>query len=262
MRKSYPWLMLVAGVLVGLVVSGRLILFAQDRAGGGRSNPARPLDENATGGSTRLAESPEADDHSKDRAAPGGSTYGPTVQDLLVRPYRFPFSSPTSLSQVCTHLRRTLGIVVVLDRAALARQEVQPEATVQLELDGVRLKTGLKLLLDQVDLTYHVVTEDNLLVITDQEGSEDPLDRVGSELRALHRDLHDVQDAIDDLTDLLVGEQGEGPRVRKPTIIEELPEIESPKVEDPRGNPSTSPRKPNATQRPRPRPCRLLRACR
>ena len=74
-------------------------------------------------------------------------------------------------------------MLVVLDRAALIRQEVQPEDTVELELDGVRLKTGLKLLLDQVGLTYHVVTEDNLLVITDREGSEDPLDRVWSEVR-------------------------------------------------------------------------------
>ncbi len=34
---------------------------------------------------------------------------------------------------------------------------------VQLELDGVRLKTGLKLLLDQVGLTHQVIAEDKLV---------------------------------------------------------------------------------------------------
>ena len=141
-----------------------------------------------------------------------------------MRPYRFPFARPTSLEQVCAHLKDTLKAAVVLDLAALDRKSVEPDDTVQLELDGVRLKTGLKLLLDQVGLTYRVVAEDNLMIITDQEGSEDPADRIWAELRALHRDLHAVQDAVDDLGDYLGVQGGEGPRVRKPTIIEEMPE--------------------------------------
>ena len=123
-----------------------------------------------------------------------------TIQEALLRPYRFPFSRPTSLEQVCSHLKETLKGSVVLDLAALDRKSVEPEETVQLELEGVRLKTGLKLLLDQVGLTYRVVAEDNLMIITDQEGSEDPADRIWAELRALHRDLHAVQDAFDDLS--------------------------------------------------------------
>ena len=132
-----------------------------------------------------------------------------------MRPYRFPFAQPTTLAEVCLHLRETLKGPVVLDLAALDRKSVEPETTVQLELDGVRLKTGLKLLLDQVGLTYQVIAEDNLMIITDQEGSEDPADRIWAELRALHRDLHAVQDAVDDLTDFLGGDGGEGARVRK-----------------------------------------------
>src|SRR5262249_2636338 len=120
-----------------------------------------------------------------------------SVQDVLLRPYHFPFNRPTTLSQVCLHLKQTLGVPVVLDIAALGRQGVEPDDTVQLEPDGVRLKTGLKLLLDQVGLTYQVVPDDNLLILTDREGSDDPLDRVWIELKALHRDLHDVQDAVD-----------------------------------------------------------------
>ena len=98
-------------------------------------------------------------------------------------------------------------------------------------------KTGLKLLLDQVGLTYRVIAEDNLMIITDQEGSEDPADRIWAELRALHRDLHAVQDAVDDLSDYLGGEGGEGARVRKPTIIEEMPENTG-------GKPGIGPEKP------------------
>ena len=73
---------------------------------------------------------------------------------------------------------------MVLDLAALDRKSVEPETPVQLELDGARLKTGLKLLLDQVGLTYHVIAEDNLMIITDQEGSEDPAEKIWAELRA------------------------------------------------------------------------------
>ncbi len=86
---------------------------------------------------------------------------------------------------------------------------MKPDDPVQLQLEGVRLKTGLKLLLDQVGLTYQVVPEDNLLILTDTQGSADPIDRVLSEIKALHRDLHDVQDAIDEIRGAL------GPRRRR-----------------------------------------------
>ena len=78
------------------------------------------------------------------------------------------------------------------------------------------------MLLDQLDLTYHVVAEDNLLIITDRQGSEEPLDRVWNEMKAMHREIHDLQDALDQLMDSLVVEKGDGSRVRKPTIIEEI----------------------------------------
>jgi hypothetical protein len=147
-----------------------------------------------------------------------------SVQDALERPFTFPFAAPTSLAEVCQHLRKALRAPVVLDLAALERQELKADDTVELQLEGVRLKTGLKLLLDQVGLTYHVVPEDNLLILTDTHGSSDPLDRVVSELKALHRDVHDLQDAVDDIMMALgIGESAGGARVRKPTIIEEVP---------------------------------------
>ena len=94
--------------------------------------------------------------------------------------------------------------------------------TVQLELEGVRLKTGLKLLLDQLDLTYRVVPEDNLLIITDADGSADPFDQVLSELsapprppRRPGRGRRHPRGAG--------ARRGRGAKIRKPTIIEEMP---------------------------------------
>lgn len=221
----------VGGLLVGLGTATHLSTRAQDekRAGG--------LDHAA-------ASKPES----------RGS-----IQDALLKPFHFGFRKPLALAELATRLGRELGTPVVLDLAALERLEVKPEDTVTLELDGVRLKTGLKLLLDQVGLTYRVVPEDNLLVLTDKEGAEDPLERLAAEVKELHRDIHDVQDAVDELRDLL-NPTGDGARVRKPTIIEELPENAEPKPDEKPQGPATkaAPRsdtnpKPPASSSPRPR---------
>ena len=177
----------------------------------------------------------------------------------LLRPYRFPFARPTPLIQVCAHLKETLKAAVVLDLAALDRQDVEPEDPVQLDIEGVRLKTGLKLLLDQVGLTYRVVAEDNLMIITDREGSDDPMERILAELKALHRDVHSLQDEVDELRDF-VGDEREVGRVRKPTIIEEMPEGEGQKPLAPEGKPGNPRQKPGADISPegaRPTPARV-----
>ena len=223
MTRNY-WVLLLAGLVVGLIISGRYALLAQDRAETPQANSRAAEREKSGALRTELVdrEPPPAQQPVPRPVKDTASTV--PLQEALLRPYRFPFARPTSLEQVCAHLKDTLKGAVVLDLAALDRKSVEPESTVQLDLEGVRLKTGLKLLLDQVGLTYRVVAEDNLMIITDQEGSEDPADRIWAELRALHRDLHAVQDAVDDLGDYLGLESGGGPRVRKPTIIEEMPE--------------------------------------
>jgi hypothetical protein len=255
---------LLGGVLIGLLASGRIMLHAQDQAKPPSHDPNRSqIDVRAeTSVPDARAERAEVAKSSPDASRPGPAS----VQDVLLRPYRFTFNRPTTLAQVCLHLKQTLGVPVVLDIAALERQEVDQDDTVQLELEGVRLKTGLKLLLDQVGLTYHVVPDDNLLIITDREGSDDPLDRIWSELRTLHRDLHDVQDAVDELTDALFGDEQEGPRVRKPTIIEEKPDRDASGQEPPQGEaekPKSPDRRPGNAQSPtqprggRPTPSRV-----
>jgi hypothetical protein len=189
--------------------------------------------------------------------APGDRTEAHSIQDALLRPFNFTFARPTPLSDVATRLGRELAAPVVLDLAALDRLDIKPDETVKLELQGVRLKTGLKLLLDQVGLTYRVVPEDNLLILTDKEGSEDPLDRVVAELRELHRDIHDIQDTIDELREASASPAGEGAKVRKPTIIEEVPDQPAQKSKEetvPKVSPRSDPGlKPPGTVSPRPR---------
>jgi len=218
------WLFLLAGLFVGLVISGRFLLRAQNRPGAPPEDPRTTARPSAVVTPEVLPDLTGPETRGGAEHAERESTSSPSLQDALLRPYRFPFGRPTPLQQVCLHLKQTLKAAVVLDKAALDRQSVKPEDPVQLELDGVRLKTGLKLLFDQLGLTYRIVPEDNLMIVTDREGSDEPTDRIWSELRALHRDLHDVQDAVDELRDILGDPEGDGPQVRNPTIIEEMPE--------------------------------------
>jgi hypothetical protein len=238
------WILVAGGLLAGLLISGRIVLLAQDRRealqpdGGRAAGPAelkRPAE---------LADPPAFEGHEPPGNASRPTSSTASLQDALLRPYKFPFARPTPLEQVCAHLRQTLSAPVVLDRAALNRQNVDPQDAVQLNLEGVRLKTGLKLLLDQLGLTYRLVAEDNLLIVTDAAGAEDPSDRIVSELRALHRDLHDLQDAVEELRSYLGDDGGQVARVQKPTIIEEMPEGGG-------GKPGKLPEKPgNVLQKP------------
>jgi hypothetical protein len=195
--RGFCSLLVLVGVAVGLVVVARWTSVAQDRAG-----------DNQAARATLPPEAP-------DQRGEGGS-----IQDALLQPYAFPFREPTSLDEVARHLGETLPAKVVLDRAALGRLGITSADTVQLELEGVRLKVGLKLLLDQVGLAYKVVPEDGLLILTDSQGSEEPIERILAEIKAIHRDLHDVQDAVDDLRlDLGFGDEEDGSMTRKPVFI-------------------------------------------
>ena len=216
-------LLLLTGLIGALVVSGRIVLLAQDGERAERQDEAARARQEVSGVERRLPEQTAPEGRTPAGTSPRDAPASGSLQDALLRPYRFPFGIRTPLRQVCAHLKQTLKAAVVLDLAALDRQDVEPEDPVQLDLEGVRLKTGLKLLLEQVGLTYRVVAEDNLMIITDREGSEDPGERVWSELRALHRDLHDLQDSLEELRDHLGDEGGTGPHLRKPTIIEEMP---------------------------------------
>ena len=187
------WGLIAALVSAGVFASARWTLQAQDRA--------------ARGQARAKAENP--------RPAAGTAA---SIQEALLRPLDLPFGEETTLEEVRQFLGKTLGGPVVLDRAALDRLELTSEDTVQLDLKGVRLKVGLKLLLDQVGLSFRLVPEDNLLILTDPEGSDDPAERALAEVKAMHREIHDLQDAVDELSDLVEEDLGIEPEPtnRKP----------------------------------------------
>jgi hypothetical protein len=179
-----------------------------------------------------------------DTAAPsvnGTTTSFTHIADAMLLPARLPFARETSLEDVAAYLRKELRANVVLDRAALERHKLDGSSKVQIDLTGVRLKTGLKLLLDQVGLSTRVLAEDNLLLITDKQESDEPMDRVLAEIKALHRDLHAVQDEIRDIRGLLEApvEEEAMPQLRNPTIIEEKPGPEGPKGAEPKPRPKS-----------------------
>ena len=169
-----------------------------------------------------------------------------------------PADNSDDLAQRLSH---DLGGPVVLDLAALDRLDIKPEDTVKLELEGVRLKTGLKLLLDQVGLTYRLVPEDNLLILTDKEGSEDPIERLASEVHELHRDIHDIQDSLDEVRELTGLQGAEGARsasrrssrsCRKTPIRNPRKGLKpEPSRAQPAPDPTTKPRTPSARPRTR-----------
>ena len=157
-----------------------------------------------------------------------------SAADAMDRPHAFPFDEPTTLGEVAEHLRKTLGIQVALDLAALKRHELTPQSTVRLRLGPVRLRTGLKLLLEQVDLAANVIAEDNLLILTDAAGADDPIVRVEAELRGLRREVREARDALDDLYDLIVDGEGIGAEVREPAMLPEgVPAAEKPAPQEP-----------------------------
>ncbi len=220
MRFARRGLVMVA-IICGLLASARWTLLAQERAG-------------------------KAQPRAKGEAAAPRAAGGPvSLQDAMLRPFDLPFGEETTLEEVRQFLARSLGAQVILDRSALDRLELAPEDTVQLDLKGVRLKVGLKLLLDQVGLAYRVVPEDNLLILTEPESSDDPAVRVLAEIKAMHREIHDIQDAVDDLRDLVEEELGIEPeKAKNHTTIVGLGRPKGPK----RPRRPTAPRAPSGAR--------------
>src|SRR3954454_20019713 len=91
--------LLVGVVAVALAGSARCSLRAQDQPEPGRDT-ARP----------RASVPGRAD-------APNAGEPVLSVQDALEKPFAMPFKKPTSLEEVCRHLKRALNAPVVLDIA-------------------------------------------------------------------------------------------------------------------------------------------------
>ncbi|MEX0977614.1 MAG: STN domain-containing protein, partial [Pirellulales bacterium] len=73
----------------------------------------------------------------------------------------------TPLQEVVTYLKDLHGIEIQLDRTAMADAGADPEEIVTLSVNGISLKSALRLLLRGMDLTY--IIRDEVLLITTKD---------------------------------------------------------------------------------------------
>ncbi|HWE36146.1 MAG TPA: tetratricopeptide repeat protein, partial [Isosphaeraceae bacterium] len=100
------------------------------------------------------------------------------ILDKLNQPVTIPFENETPLSEVVKYVKNATssgpgdpGIPIWVDPNGLQEQDKTLESTVTLNLEGVPLKTTLRLMLKQLDLDY--VVKDGLLRIV-SKADDDP----------------------------------------------------------------------------------------
>ena len=103
------------------------------------------------------------------------------INDKLEQPLSMPFANETPLEDVLKYINQNTqgpnddGIQIHVDPIGLEDASATMQSTVRINLEGVPLKRALKIMLDQLDLTYTV--QDGLLFIS-WKGAEDlPTDR-------------------------------------------------------------------------------------
>ncbi|WP_169975403.1 tetratricopeptide repeat protein [Tautonia rosea] len=98
------------------------------------------------------------------------------IQRRLEQPISMPFDTDTPLADALEYIRQATadeklinGIPIYVDEIGLQEAEQSLQSPIKINLDGIPLKTTLRLMLDQLDLSYTVY--DDLLEIT-AKGSE------------------------------------------------------------------------------------------
>jgi hypothetical protein len=97
------------------------------------------------------------------------------LEQRLQRPVNLNFRD-APLSQVLDDLRTAHGLNIVIDRPALDREGIALNRGVTVRLEGVSLRSALKLLLETMQLTYDV--RDGALVVTTPAASAGKVVRV------------------------------------------------------------------------------------
>ena len=101
----------------------------------------------------------------------------PNTQAVLKKldePLKLPFSEDTPYEDVLKYIRSSTqggkdsGVPVYLDPTAIADAGIEPSSTVRIDLEGIPLKTTLRLLLKQLRLAYCV--KDGMIFISTPAG--------------------------------------------------------------------------------------------
>ncbi|WP_145274516.1 hypothetical protein [Tautonia plasticadhaerens] len=130
------------------------------------------------------------------------------ITGLLDRPITMPFDSDTPLGDALEYIRQATaeaeggmeqGIPIYVDEIGLQDAEQSLQSPIRISLEGIPLKTTLRLMLDQLDLVYEVLPE-GLLLITSKESENsaaDPMLLLLDEVRALRAEVRELKGLIE-----------------------------------------------------------------
>ncbi len=124
----------------------------------------------------------------------------------LEAPIPMPFANETPLDDVLKHIKSTFAkhdhpIPIYVDPLGLQQAERSLNSTVQIDLEGVPLKTSLRLVLKQLGMAYCV--RDGVLIISSVQGVREELAEAARELLGTGNDKVDLR---------LLAPMGIGPR--------------------------------------------------
>jgi hypothetical protein len=108
------------------------------------------------------------------------------ILKMLDEPIAMAFADATPLEDVLKYVKQATvtpnysGIPIYVDTKALEDAGVNPQATVIVDLDGVPLRTSLRLALKQIGLAYCV--RDGVLIVSSELGIREELEEAQLEL--------------------------------------------------------------------------------
>jgi RNA polymerase sigma factor (sigma-70 family) len=125
-------------------------------------------------------------------AASEGDPQSKVVLKKLDEPISMAFPDPSPLELVLKYIKQATttanysGIPIYVDPKGLKEATATLESTVSLDLEGVPLKTTLRLMLKQIGLAYCV--RDGVLIISSAQGVNEELREAFNELKITHPD--------------------------------------------------------------------------
>jgi hypothetical protein len=120
-------------------------------------------------GAERWARGPAALHFDDTKPSPAMAADEAKIRDALVAPTKFEFAD-TPLSNVIDQLKQSNHIEIQLDKRALDDAGVSADTPLSIRLTSTALRSGLRLMLEQIGLTY--MLGDGYLLITTPSGAE------------------------------------------------------------------------------------------
>jgi RNA polymerase sigma factor (sigma-70 family) len=108
------------------------------------------------------------------------------ILKMLEQPIAMSFAEPTPLDDILKYVKqattteKAAGIPIYVDRKAIDESEVNLQSPIAIDLEGVPLKTTLRLMLKQLGLAYCV--RDGVLIVSTEEGIAEELEQAQLEL--------------------------------------------------------------------------------